>query len=318
MLFADTLSGRIGLTIYAVLLALANITVIVTYAVNRRLQTLANRFVVALAVSDLIISVIFIPMKAWQPNHESIGPLAAFFLLASLFNVCGCSYDRYVAIKNPLHYPAIMTKKRFFQVMLVVWMVPLIISLIPQIWIRNADAFDLSPADLLLYERRLVGFITLLVLVICIILITVYVYIFNVAKKHYEAMKKSEPPAVRDGNNDPKGRKKKNQSIKNFFTSIKSTILFATIGANFVLCWFPLIVLNLAFAFGFVEVVLSPEFLNASEILMYLNSLLNPVAYAFFQREFRRTIVRPCLKARVISLTDTTAQYRTDYYTTQH
>ena len=318
MLLADTLSGRIGLTILAVLLALANLTVIVTYAVNRRLRTLANRFVVALAASDLLLSIFFIPMKTWQPTHESIGALSAFFLLASLFNVCGCTYDRYIAIKNPLHYPAVMTKKRFFQVMLVVWLVPLVISLIPQIWMRNSAALDLSPAELALYERRFVAFMTLLVLVICVVLITVYIYIFNVAKKHYEAMKKSEPPAIQDGNNDPKGRKKRSQSIKSFFTSIKSTMLFATIGTNFVLCWFPLIVINLAFAFDFLDAIISLEFMNASEILTYLNSLLNPVAYAFFQREFRRTIMRPCLKARVVSLTDTTAHYRTDYDTNQN
>ena len=316
MPISDTLKGKQGLTIYAVLLAIVNITVIITYAVNRRLQTLANRFVIALAISDLLVSVFLVPMKTWLPQHESIGPLIAFFLLASLFNICGCTYDRYIAIKNPLHYPAIMTKTRFIQVMIVVWSVPLIIAVIPQAWIQNAGALELSRRDLVTYEQKFVAFMIVLVLVICFVLIAIYVYIFIVAKRHYEAMKKSEPTTVHDENNDRKARKRRSQSVRNFFLAIKSTMLFATIGASFVLCWLPLIMLNVAFAFDRLQ-LFPLEFHDVTEILMYLNSFLNPVAYAFFQKEFRRTILRPCKKSRFISPTETTAQYRTDYETNQ-
>ena len=316
MPISDTLSGKQGLTIYAVLLALVNITVILTYAVNRRLQTLANRFVIALAISDLLVSVFLVPMRTWLPLHESIGPLTAFFLLASLFNICGCTYDRYIAIKNPLQYPAIMTKTRFFQVMVVVWLVPVIIAVIPQTWVQNAEALKLSQLDLYTYEQKFVAFMIVLVLVICVVLVAIYIYIFIVAKRHYDAMKKSELTTVRDDNNDRQARKKRSQSIRNFFLAIKSTMLFATIGASFVLCWLPLIMLNVAFAFDRHQ-LFPPVFHDVTEILMYLNSFLNPVAYAFFQKEFRRTIFRPCVKSRFISPADTTVQYRVDYETNQ-
>ena len=314
MPIADTLQGKIGLTIYAVFLALANIIVILTYAVNQRLRTLANRFVIGLAISDLLVSLFFVPFKAWLPAHESIGAMTAFFLLASLFNICGCTYDRYIAIKNPLHYPAIMTKARFFQVMVVVWLAPLVIAIIPQVWVQNAEALKLSKFDLYTYERYFVAFMIVLVLVICFVLIAIYVYIFVVAKRHYEAMKKSEPPTLHDASDDRKARKRRSQSVKNFFVAIKSTMLFATIGAGFVLCWLPLIILNITFAFDRIH-LLPPEFIDIAEILMYFNSFLNPVAYAFFQKEFRRSILRLCVKSRIVSTSETITQHRTDYET---
>ena len=314
MPIADTLEGRIGLTIYSIILTFANVLVILTYFVNRRLRTLANRFVIALAVSDLLVSVILVPLKAWLTNHPVVGPLVAFSLLASLFNICGCTYDRYIAIKNPLHYPTIMTKRRFFQVMAAVWLVPLIIALIPQIWIQNAADLNLTLLDVFIYERRFVAFMTILVLIICFVLVAIYIYIFTVAKRHYEAMKRSESTTVSGDNGDRQARKKKKQSLRNFFLAIKSTMLFATIGASFVFCWLPLIILNLAFAFGGIG-SLPLEFLDVAEILMYLNSFLNPVAYAFFQKEFRRTITRLCIKPSTILPTETTFQYKTDYNT---
>ena len=285
-------------------MAIVNTVVIVTYALNYRLQTSANRFVIALAVSDLLVSILLVPVKTWLPSSELIGPLTAFILLASLFNICGCTYDRYIAIKNPLHYPSIMTLKRFFQVMVVVWLFPLIIAIIPQIWMRNSEALQVTPLESFIYEQRYVAFMAILVVVVCCVLVAVYIYIFSVAKRHYKAMKIAECPLESMESKDTKGKKRRSQAVRNFFYAIKSTVLFATIGANFLFCWFPLILVNFAFAFDQKQIV-SKAFMNVGEILMYVNSFLNPVAYAFFQKEFRRTILKVCMK-KSISPSETT------------
>ena len=317
-----TLTGQISLTVYCVILALANILVILCFSINRRLRTLANRFVIALAVSDLMISAILVPINIWLPDSPANGPLTAFALLASLGNICGCTYDRFNAIKNPLHYQSIMTKTRFIIVLVIAWTVPIVIALIPQIWLHNAEALNLSPLDVFIYEKRFVAFMTILVLFICLILTAVYVYIFMVAKKHYDAMKKAEmhrPKLEPENEDDGKSKRKERRSsaLRNFFKAIKSTALFATIGANFICCWLPLIIVNIAFAFDFMD-SLSLVFLKVGAILMYSNSFLNPLAYAFFQKEFRSTIFGLFKKKRHVLPFGNTSYVRSENISTNN
>lgn len=309
MPLAATSSGRIGLTVFACLITLANFLVILAFSLNRRLRTSANRFVISLAASDLLVSCVLMPLNSWKAESVAIPPMTAFVLLASLANICGCTYDRFNAIKNALRYTTIMTKSRFIIVMIVVWAVPLILALIPQIWVHNPDVFGLTPAQVMKHEQNFVAFIAIGILVTCCILAGIYIYIFSVAKQHYDAMRRVEPPnpriEINGGETLPQNLGRRRQSIRKYSVAIKSTILFAIIGANFLLCWMPLIVINICFAFDRIE-ILPPVFLEVSEVLMYCNSLLNPITYAFFQRDVRNTLLKLISFPRSIAPSETT------------
>lgn len=295
---AGSFRGSLILSIIALVLTITNFLVIITFFMNRRLRTLANRFVVSLAVSDLLVSCILIPLVAWQPLSPVVGPLITFTLLASLGNICGCTYDRYTAISNPLLYSAIMTGKRFTKVMVIGWGVPLVLTVIPQIWLNSAQAFNMTLADQFRIMKIYVGFMIIAVLFICLVLICIYSYIFKIAKKHYDAMRHLEPsvrarhlePSVRAPGVTTSTTRTRRASVKKFVSNIKATLLFAIIGVNFLLCWFLFIINNIFYAFGLDD--LPSAFLAASEIFTYANSLLNPITYAFFQKEFQRAFLR--------------------------
>eukprot|EP00794_Sanderia_malayensis_P020179 gene20179-22154_t len=302
---ASHLEGRISLTVVAIVVTIANSIVIIVYFFNKLLQNIANRFVLSLAVSDLLVGCILIPLMAWKPLSPAVGPITSLSLWASLTNLCGCTYDRYNAIKNPLLYSAIMTNSRFTTQMFVIWIVPIVFAALPQIWLINPSALNMGPTDVAIAMRIYIGCMTSLVMIICLALIAIYIYIFSVAKKHYNAMKRMQPVELSANESvagtavtsaasyvpATAGRRKSSASIKKFFATIKSTILFALIGINFVLCWLPLIIINLFLALDLSH-LLSIEFVNVAEIFMYANSLLNPIVYAFFQKRFRSAVAR--------------------------
>ncbi len=301
---ADTFAGKISLTVLSFILTLANVVVVFAYATNRRLRSLANRFVVSLAISDLVVSCILVPIMAWKPQSKMADFIISFSLLASLTNICGCTFDRYNAIKNPLLYTSIMTKNRFIKVMVAIWTIPAIIALVPQIWVINPSALNMDADEVGFALRIYVGVMTFLVLLACLVLFVVYVYIFRVAKQHYDAIKRAAPPRLPADADAPLEPSKKRDAVKKFVTAIKATVLFAIIGMNFLLCWLPLIITNVFTALNRNDLI-ALSFVKVGEILMYMNSLLNPIAYAFFQKEFRRSIKRFFRSQNAVGTSDT-------------
>ena len=94
----------------------------VSFKIDKQLQTISNYFLFSLAIADLIIGIISIPffavsfiMKKW-----TFGPvlcdawLAIDYLAsnASVMNLLVISFDRYFSVTRPLSYMARMTPKK--------------------------------------------------------------------------------------------------------------------------------------------------------------------------------------------------------------
>lgn len=136
-----TLLQMIILSIFAVLLSIlttiGNIMVMVSFKIDKNLQTISNYFLFSLAVADFAIGIISIPLFSistilgYWPFGAIICDswLALDYLAsnASVLNLLIISFDRYFSVTRPLTYRAKRTTKRATAMIAAAWIISLIL-----------------------------------------------------------------------------------------------------------------------------------------------------------------------------------------------
>ncbi|XP_039996314.1 cholecystokinin receptor type A [Xiphias gladius] len=118
---------------------LGNSLIIAVLVRNRRMRTVTNLFLLSLAVSDLMVSLVCIPFT-FIPNlmrdfifGTCICKLVMYFMGVSVsvstFNLVAISLERYSAICNPLTSRAWQTKSHAAKVITATWMASFILML---------------------------------------------------------------------------------------------------------------------------------------------------------------------------------------------
>ncbi|TGZ74773.1 hypothetical protein CRM22_000750 [Opisthorchis felineus] len=132
-----------GLTLSVIVIGtvIGNLLVVLAVALVRKLQTPSNFLIVSLAVSDLLVGLVVMPItiihdinRQWPFNEALCDTYIAFDVLlctASILNLCAISVDRYLAITKPLRYAAKRTPKRMFLMIAGVWLASALISIPP-------------------------------------------------------------------------------------------------------------------------------------------------------------------------------------------
>ena len=276
------LAVNVTLTFIGLAIALGNGTVFLVFFSNRSLRTLTNHFVLSLAVSDFFVGTVLLPLQVWSPTSAALGPLIAFMLIASLSNISGCTYDRYIAVQNPLRYHSILTPSKVRKTIVLIWAVPIFIAVIPQTWLHQ------TYNEKQLTQRIYVGLMSVGVLLTCSVLTRIYIGIFRVAKRHVDAISCMEDFAEDQRRGTTSGIKRRN-SLKSLVKHVKATKLVALIGVVFVLCWCPLVIINIFDSLNYRNLI-PEDFAKVALFTIFANSLINPMIYAFFQKDFRATL----------------------------
>ncbi|KAK3727229.1 hypothetical protein QZH41_006989 [Actinostola sp. cb2023] len=276
-----------------------NVLVILAVIFFRRLRSITNYFVVSLAVSDLFVAVFSLPFRIDQSVHNAqwcLGREACITWIivdttcsfASIWNLAVISIDRYIAITHPFRYHSLITTTVGYGLICFVWGFSFFLALmslinwtdfgLPHILIvgecQNYDpVFYTASAAMSFY------------LPLSIILV-MYGFVFRVALNQARAMAALQIDAKRHG-----GRR----SSINLIREVKAAKTLAIVVGCFVVCWFPfsvLIHINL-----WKRELLDPPALTRSElvglsltfvyVLPAINSTMNPIIYALFNRDFR-------------------------------
>nr|CAH8842140.1 unnamed protein product [Trichobilharzia regenti] len=120
---------------------LGNLLVVLAIGLVKKLRTPSNFLIVSLAVSDLLVGLLVIPLatlnevRGYWPLGEGMCDMYISFdvlmCTASILNLCAISIDRYLAITRPLQYAAKRTPKRMMLMILLVWLFSALISIPP-------------------------------------------------------------------------------------------------------------------------------------------------------------------------------------------
>ncbi|XP_041092110.1 adenosine receptor A1-like [Polyodon spathula] len=289
--------------VFEAVIALASLSgnVLVVWAVklNKALRDTTFYLIVSLAVADIAVGAVAIPIAiliSLEVNMHFYCCLFASCLLCiltqnSILSLLAIAIDRYLRVKQPVKYRAVMTHRRAWMAVGVCWLVPTILGLLPMLgWHRGgslgataernsssssstegrykACSFSaVTSMDYVVYFNFFGLILTPLLL-----MLGLYVLVFTTIKKqlqHSQAACKAS-------------RLQKELKLAN---------ALALVLALFAMCWLPLPIMN-SVGFFCPTCHVSKPILYCGILLSHANSAINPVVYAFKIKKFRVTFLK--------------------------
>ncbi|XP_006823064.1 adenosine receptor A2a-like [Saccoglossus kowalevskii] len=264
----------------------------------KRMQTITNLFILSLAVADFLVGLLAIPFaimtsRGIPSNFQGCLFMLSFLLwlcTSSTYSLIGVSVDRYLAIAHSLRYHTIMTTKSAVVMITISWLVAGIIGTLPLMgWNKGRPS---EPQCLFMevihMEYMFFNFI-FAILVPLVVMLVIYGSIYHAAKKQIRSI-----AALEVGLPQTNSRRRTKKELK----AVKS---LAVIFIVFMVCWFPIYILNTIFLFCPTGCDVPLELLLFAILLSHSNSAVNPFLYGFgrdFRTAYRRAFVTlfPCAK----------------------
>ena len=264
-------SYLVSLSTLSVLVVVINVFVCCLVCMNKALRTYTNWFIVSLALSDILTGGVFFPMILSKPSSLANGYLTCVIFLSSSCNLSSVTYVRYVAIMKPLR-SRYLVPKMFKKAVVFSWLMPIIFSLLPLFWNTN---YELQIHKVYIICAQVFGFVVPFVFIA-----VAYVRIFKEVRRSLALQKKFQVESPQELTNERRRLSKE----------IKIAKLFCIISANFLFCWLPVIYMTTA-ARVFSRFDIIPDFMpTVSLFTRAINSLVNPVIYAFLKPDFIMSI----------------------------
>ena len=277
-------AGSIVLSLWLSLSGLAaatgNAVVLWLLYKNRSLRTISNRFLASLSVADFLVGLVIDPFwivirRLIQPPNRSIlwnviGLLWIHTTAATTFNLCCVSVDRFIAIRFPFRYQAIVTKRRCYTAIIMVWLISLGLP-----FTRMSVDRD-NRAELWLSFTIITFLIPLFLVTFC------YICIFKAARKQFGRIL---------GKYDENIRVRNMQNVK----AIK-TVSFVL--GVYIITWMPSLVLQSVHSYYMAtnhrckDIKLNVFVWPWVETIALTSSAINPWIYYFRNEEFRQAFRR--------------------------
>ena len=261
---------------------IGNAVVLWLFYKNQSLRTISNRFLASLCIADFLVGFVIDPI--WiairfftQPKRagilkQVINLLWIHSTAATVFNLCCVSVDRFIAIRFPFRYQDIITKKRCYAVIIMVWLISLFLPF-SRILVDNR-----TNIEKLWFSLTFITFVLpITVVVLC------YFSIFKAARKQANRIQRENLQHSNEMNAPVR-------AIQNY-KAIK-TIGFVL--GVFIVSWMPSLVVSVV------------DYVTASdkcvdhrlayvvwpwiEAIAFTSSAINPWIYCFRNGEFREVL----------------------------
>ncbi|XP_055880540.1 adipokinetic hormone/corazonin-related peptide receptor variant I-like isoform X2 [Biomphalaria glabrata] len=284
--------------------ACGNLTVFITLFRNRSSKSRINLFIMHLAIADLIVTFIMLPLEiAWHSTVAWMAGDAAcrffMFFRAMGFYLSSCilvsiSLDRYFAIMRPLSITDAGTRAK---VMLIVSWCLAIVASIPQSvifhvethpifrWFQQCVTFNFFPSADHELAYNLFSIIALYGLPIAIITSSYCVILCRISKKSRQSKDEMSGKAF-EGSHYQLRRSGIGNIERAKTRTLKMTLVI--VGA-YVMCWTPYFVMSAWYYFDRNSAIkIDPKVQRGLFIFAVSNSCINPIVYGMFTAAFRR------------------------------
>lgn len=297
----DPPNVTVGIILCLIILAtiVGNVLVFVAVSLRKNLRTISNMFIMSLSVADFLVgTVVMIPamlneiFDEWVLSQTFCSIWASFDVMlcsASILNVCLISLDRYLVIMRPLRYNALMTPQRAVALLMICWGLSILSSFVPIETGYHNPALP-SLENLTLFSTRpQCLFIVSMPFAMTASMVTIFLPIVVAFVLYYRVSKEAKRQSCILGTliaptNVLLGQKVASKHIREPFTR-KATITLGIIVGAYVVTWAPFLIFNITEAFCRC---IPTKLFTGMVWLGYCNSLINPIIYPFFMRDFRR------------------------------
>ncbi|KAJ7399665.1 octopamine receptor-like protein [Pitangus sulphuratus] len=285
------------LTLIDLITLLGNTVVFICPVVEKRLRTVTYMFIMSLATADFLVACLVMPFSIiyevtgmWLFGKLFCKIWISFdvmFCTASIVTLCFISLDRYCSVVTPYHYSRRMSRGRCIVMTCTVWVYSSLISFLPvmQGWneIPGVD-FDAG---------RECIFVTNWIFAIVASALAFFVPFMVMCSMYFFIYRASRLKATRimsqtlEIHYHPNSKRQNHLQLEN-----KATRTISIIISVFVLCWLPYFVLNVWLAARGTDST-STVLVDAFKIITWLgycNSTINPMLYAFLNRDFQRAL----------------------------
>ncbi|KAF7274530.1 hypothetical protein GWI33_012819 [Rhynchophorus ferrugineus] len=306
---------------------LGNLLVIVSVMRHRRLRVITNYYVVSLALADMLVAMFAMSFNfsvevfgRWLFSYtlcDVWNSLDVYFSTVSILHLCDISIDRYYAICKPLKYSLHMTKKVVALMLINSWVSPAFLSFLPIFmgW-YTTDAHQefrkQHPDECIFVVNKAYAVISSSISfwIPGSIMIYMYLQIFKEANRQEKEMYNrhgaalllhanntngdmlsnsggsSKTLTLHEINQDLHHTPTRERSISRMKREHKAARTLGIIMGIFILCWLPFFLW-----YDSVSLCTTCECPHLVVAILfwigYFNSTLNPLIYAYFNKDFR-------------------------------
>ncbi|XP_029936819.1 trace amine-associated receptor 13c-like [Myripristis murdjan] len=264
-----------------------NLLVIISISHYRQLHTPTNLLLLSLAVSDFLVGLLLPGQILFFRGCWLLGDfMCGFFFCvafintsASIGNMVLISVDRYMAICDPLCYPTKVTLRRIKICVCLCWTCSAFYnSVILKDFVRQPGRYNSCYGECVVVINYITGAVDLILTFIgpITVIIVLYMRVFVVAVSQARAMRSHIVSVTLQPSGTGTAKK----------SELKAARTLGVVVAVFLLCFCPY----------YYPALTGQDTENSSSSsaflvwLLYCNSSLNPVIYAFFYPWFRKSI----------------------------
>ncbi|XP_037008440.2 adenosine receptor A3 [Artibeus jamaicensis] len=273
-----------------------NMLVIWVVKLNPSLHTTTFYFIVSLALADIAVGVLVMPLAIVISLGITIHfyscllmtCLLLVFTHASILFLLAIAVDRYLRVKLTIRYRRVTTQRRIWCALGLCWLLSFLVGLTPMFGWNNKTSSGL-PGNVTLLPCKFLSVMKMdymvyfsffsWIFIPLVAMCAIYIDIFCVIRNRL--------------NQSSSTSKETGAFYGREFKTAKSLFLVLFL---FVLSWLPLSIINCVIHFK-GDVV--PEVVvNLGILLSHANSMMNPVVYAFKIRKFKETyfvILKACM-----------------------
>ncbi|CAG5114997.1 unnamed protein product [Candidula unifasciata] len=280
-----------------ILTIFGNGVVVIAVITHKKLQTITNAFVVSLAIADTCVALCVMPFSIYQQLNNKVWLLGkilcklsasvdVMMCTVSIFHLSCLAIDRYLAICRPFLHGRLTI--RWVCVMLTFcWVTPIFISFIPIFndWnhIGIEDVIKCAfPAD----ENVCTFVVNVPFAFICSLIAFYIPVVFMIAcnvRIYMAAIKQAHQIRTLEaaGNHNHYSHCRRKSKFKQEYKAAKT---LGIIMGCFSVCWFPFFIINVIDPL--IGYYINYEPWQIALWLGYINSLMNPILYYYFNKNF--------------------------------
>ena len=278
-----------------------NALVICVLIKTRSFQKASYIFVISLTIADLCVGLSCIAEVSIFSVSVSTGQACVFKLssviiscTASILNIVGIAYDRFIAITQPMHYTEKVTIKHALMVAGAIWSVSVVFGSLPAIGWNHLEDYDGCCIFLHAVPRSYILFLVFVGLLPSMILeFYIYSHIFMISRQQAKRI------AVVEQNH---GGARQGPSRRRTSKALRT---LSVIMGCFVVTWVPFFLALLIYLFGEKQYSTEQIVETFMVLIAFSNSFLDPFVYVFWSsRDFRQILKKLCCSRNRDGLSD--------------